>query len=114
MTFQTVASHLNEDTELAKVHEPVERLRWRIWHGQLNNALKAVKSIFDFARNIRCATTGRVSEAACTAARRALDLRTYLTHNPGAIANARMGKKQRIRWSPKGAHRVPTVRAAAL
>jgi len=30
------------------------------------------------------------------------------------IANARMGKKQRMRWSPNGAHRVALVRAAVL
>jgi hypothetical protein len=30
------------------------------------------------------------------------------------IANARMAKKQRMRWSPKGAHYVATVRAAVL
>jgi hypothetical protein len=30
------------------------------------------------------------------------------------IAHARMGKKQRMRWSPRGAHRVALVRAAAL
>jgi len=30
------------------------------------------------------------------------------------IANARMAKKQRIRWSPQGAHRMSTVRAAVL
>ena len=30
------------------------------------------------------------------------------------IANARMAKKQRTRWSPLGAHRVATVRAAVL
>jgi transposase InsO family protein len=30
------------------------------------------------------------------------------------IANARMGKKQRMRWSPRGAHRVALVRAAVL
>ena len=30
------------------------------------------------------------------------------------MANARMGKKRRMRWSPKGAHRVATVRAAVL
>jgi hypothetical protein len=30
------------------------------------------------------------------------------------IANARMGKKQRMRWSPRGAHRVAVVRAAVL
>jgi hypothetical protein len=30
------------------------------------------------------------------------------------IANARMAKKQRMRWSPKGAHCVAVVRAAVL
>jgi hypothetical protein len=30
------------------------------------------------------------------------------------IANARMAKKQRARWSPQGAHRVAVVRAAVL
>ena len=30
------------------------------------------------------------------------------------IANARMAKKQRMRWSPHGAHRVAVVRAAVL
>jgi hypothetical protein len=29
-------------------------------------------------------------------------------------ANVRMGKKQRMRWSPRGAHRVAVVRAAVL
>jgi len=30
------------------------------------------------------------------------------------IANARMGKRRRMRWSPKGAHRVAVIRAAVL
>jgi hypothetical protein len=30
------------------------------------------------------------------------------------IANARMARKQRMRWSPKGAHCVAVVRAAVL
>ena len=30
------------------------------------------------------------------------------------IANARMAKKQRMRWSPQGAHRMSTVREAVL
>src|SRR5579859_7944014 len=30
------------------------------------------------------------------------------------IANARMVKRQRMRWSPRGAHRVAVVRAAVL
>ncbi len=67
------------------------------------------------------------------------DLRRYLTNNAGSlidygersrsklpistsraegcvdeIANARMAKKQRMRWSPQGAHRMAIVRAAVL
>ena len=60
------------------------------------------------------------------------DLRRYLANNVDAlidygtryrsklpicvdeIANARMAKKQRMRWSPRGAHCVATVRAAVL
>lgn len=30
------------------------------------------------------------------------------------IGNARMGKRRRMRWSPKGAHRVAVTRAAVL
>ena len=30
------------------------------------------------------------------------------------IGNTRMGKRRRMRWSPKGAHRVAVVRAAVL
>lgn len=30
------------------------------------------------------------------------------------IANARMAKRRRMRWSPRGAHRVAVVRAAVL
>ena len=30
------------------------------------------------------------------------------------IANARMGRRQQMRWSPRGAHRVAVVRAAVL
>jgi hypothetical protein len=30
------------------------------------------------------------------------------------IANARMARKQRMRWSPQGVHRVATVRATVL
>jgi hypothetical protein len=30
------------------------------------------------------------------------------------IANTRMGKRRRMRWSPKGAHQVAVTRAAVL
>lgn len=84
-------------------------------------------------------TSSETREAALSAAARTMDLQTYMTHNLSAlvnygcrrrqgkavstsraeglvneIANVRMGKKQRMRWSPRGAHRVATVRAAVL
>jgi hypothetical protein len=75
----------------------------------------------------------------CTPKHNCDDLRRYLANNNGSlidygeryrsempistsraegcvdeIANARMAKKQRMRWSPQGAHRVVVVRAAVL
>jgi len=88
---------------------------------------------------VRDDTFGGIREAALTAASRTLDLQTYLKHNLLAIANygrrrrkgkavstsraeglvneianVRIGKKHRMRWSPRGVHRVATVRAAVL
>ena len=88
---------------------------------------------------VRDQTVGRTNDAALSAAARAMELQTYLEYNRAAlvdygrrrrngkavstsraeglvndVANARMGKKRRMRWSPKGAHRVATVRAAVL
>lgn len=88
---------------------------------------------------VRRETIGRTNEAGFSAVARAMELRTYLEYNRAAlvdygsrrrsgkaistsraeglvndVANVRMGKKRRMRWSPQGAHRVATVRAAVL
>lgn len=137
-TFQTLLSQL-ENSETSDVEALVERLRWRIWHGQTHRALEALGSLFRFAMQARDCAAGDTKEAALSAAGRTMDLQTYLTHNLAAlvnyghrrrqgkavstsraeglvneIANVRMGKKQRMRWSPRGAHRVATVRATIL
>ena len=79
------------------------------------------------------------NDAAFSAVARTMELQTYLEYNRATlvdygrrrrngkavstsraegwvndIANDRMGKKRRMRWSPQGAHRVATVRAAIL
>lgn len=137
-TFQTLLSQL-DNSETCDVEALVERLRWRIWHGQTHRALEALRILFRFAIKARDCAAGETQEAALSAAGRTMDLQTYLTHNLSAlvnyghrrkqgkavstsraeglvneIANVRMGKKQRMRWSPRGAHRVATVRAAVL
>lgn len=137
-TFQSLLSQLESD-ETPGIEVLVERLRWRIWHGQTSRALDALGTLFRFAMRARECANGWIREAAMSAAARTLDLQTYLNHNISAvidygrrrrqgkavstsraeglvneIANVRMGKKQRMRWSPNGAHRVAAVRAAVL
>lgn len=137
-TFYTLLSRI-ENSGTSDVEALVERLRWRIWHGQTQRALEELGILFRYAMQARECTAGEISEAALSAAARTMDLQTYLLHNLSAlvdygrrrrqgkavstsraeglvneIANVRMGKKQRMRWSPRGAHRVATVRAAVL
>ena len=137
-TFQTLFSLLEYPVGL-EVETQVKNLRWRIWHGQTARALDAVEALFKFGMHVRRQTVGRTNEAAFSAVARTMELQTYLHYNRAAlvdydlrrrrgkavstsraeglvndIANARMGKKRRMRWSPQGAHRVATVRAAVL
>lgn len=137
-TCQTLLSDL-ETPEAQEIDALATSLRWRIWHGQTDRALDAVDTLFRFAMRARDATIDGTRDAASTAAARTLELKTYLEYNRPAlvnynhrrrkgmpvstsraeglvndIANTRMGKKQQMRWSPRGAHRVAIVRAAVL
>ena len=137
-TFQTLVSQIETESS-AEIAALVEKLRWRIWYGQTDRALDTLDVLFRFAIRVREHTHGQSNDAALSVASRAMDLRTYLSHNLSAIANygrrrqqgkaistsraeglvneianVRIGKKQRMRWSPRGAHRVAVVRAAVL
>ena len=137
-TFQTLFSLLEDPVGL-EVDALVQNLRWRIWHGQAARALEAIETLFRFGLHVRSQTGGRTNDAAFSAVSRTMELRTYLEYNRAAlvdyghrrrnekpvstsraeglvndIANARMGKKRRMRWSPQGAHRVAIVRTAVL
>lgn len=88
---------------------------------------------------VRGHTCGNSRETALSAVARTMELRTYLENNRTAtvdygrlrrhrkavstswaeglvndIANSRMGKNRRMRWSPQGAYRVAAVRVAFL
>ena len=117
---------------------PAETLRWYLWHGKVLTATTSLQwLIVDCARLV---TDDRVAtEATRRVQARCRDLYSYLANNMDNltnygkrhrrglpvfssraegcvddIGNTRMGKRRRMRWSPKGAHRVAVVRAAVL
>jgi hypothetical protein len=117
---------------------PTEKLRWYLWHGKVLTATTSLQWLMvDCARLV---TDDRVvTEAAQRVQARCRDLYSYLANNMDSlteygrryrtglpisssraegcvddIGNTRMGKRRRMRWSPKGAHRVAVVRAAVL
>ena len=117
---------------------PAEMLRWYLWHGKVMTATTSLQWLI-----VDCARLNTDDRMAAEAARRVQarcrDLYSYLAHNMDSltdygrryrtglpisssraegcvddIGNTRMGKRRRMRWSPKGAHRVAVVRAAVL
>ena len=117
---------------------PVTSLRWWLWHGRARVAETYLKGLMlDCAR--LSAEPLAVRTAAARVQARCQTLYTYLANNMESlvdygrryriglpisssraegsvndIANARMGKRRRMRWSPRGAHRVAVTRAAVL
>ncbi|WP_104017563.1 ISKra4 family transposase [Roseovarius nitratireducens] len=117
---------------------PAETLRWYLWHEQIRTATTGLQWLMiDCAR--LPADDRVVAEAAGRVQARCRDLYSYLANNMDNltnygqrhrrglpisssraegcvddIGNTRMGKRRRMRWSPKGAHRVAVVRAAVL
>ena len=117
---------------------PAERLRWYLWHGKVRAATTDLRWLMT-----DCMRLGKddpeVSDAAARVHTRCRELYTYLANNMDSltdygwryrnglpisssraegcvddIGNTRMGKRRRMRWSPKGAHHVAIVRAAVL
>ncbi|MEM6411889.1 MAG: ISKra4 family transposase [Pseudomonadota bacterium] len=117
---------------------PVETLRWNLWHGKIQIAATHLQwLIVDCARLAKYDLAFR--DKAQMALARCHELYSYLTNNIGSlvnygwryrqglpistsraegcvddIGNARMGKRRRMRWSPRGAHNVAVTRAAVL
>jgi hypothetical protein len=117
---------------------PSETLRWNLWHGKVMTAATHLKVLIVDCGQLR-AETRDLRAAASRVKARCQELYTYLSNNFDAltnyglrhrnglaisssraegcvddIGNARMGKRRRMRWSPRGAHRVAVTRAAVL
>ena len=117
----------------------IERIRHLLWHGRQDQADQEIGLLLGHSVEI-AARNGQSYETSATDLRRLCnELQNYAYNNRDAIinyhrsyhdkrpvstsraegcvdeiANARMNKKQRMRWSPYGAHRVAVVRAAVL
>lgn len=122
----------------ALFRRPAERLRWWLWHGRTRMAATDLHWLIADCASL-CRDEPLLRSAAERAQARCRDLYSYLSNNIDAlidygaryrqgipisssraegcvddIANARMGKNRRMRWSPNGAHRVAITRAAVL
>jgi len=117
----------------------IERIRHLLWHGRQDQADQEIVLLLGHGGKIAERNGMSVHESTNELTRLCKELQGYARNNRGSItnyhrryhgkqpasssraegcvdeiANARMGKKQRMRWSPRGAHRVAVVRAAVL
>jgi hypothetical protein len=117
----------------ARLADAVERIRWRLWHGQVRRALDLVGETLAWLE-------GMAEAAPAAAAKVAPSLRGLETYVSGQadliidyakgrrngepistattegavqwLLHRRMGANQQMRWSPRGAHRMLKVRTA--
>jgi hypothetical protein len=120
--------------EGARLADAVERIRWRLWHGQVPRALDLIGQVLS---ELDAAAETASPTAAGKLAVSLGGLETYVTGQSGLIIDyakarsdgepistattegavqwllhRRMGASQQMRWSPRGAHRMLTVRTA--
>jgi hypothetical protein len=119
--------------EGARLADAVERIRWRLWHGQRQRALDLVEETLAWLDGM--AEAAPAAAAKVTALLRRLE--TYVSGQADLIIDyatarrsgepistattesavqwllhRRMGANQQMRWSPRGAHRMLKVRTA--
>ncbi len=117
----------------------VERLRHLLWNGHHEKACEALGRIASETKDATVLNTAAIEAGAKRLIARCTELRAYIESNEGALidygqrsragkpistsraegtvnqlVSARMNKRQQMRWSPRGAHRVLQVRAAVL
>ena len=133
------ARQLQDPEPVQAAQASIERIRHLLWHGRPNQADQAIVLLLGHGSKIAERNGISVQEPANDLNRLCKELKGYAQNNRDAIinyhrryhgklpvsssraegcvdeiANARMGKQQRMRWSPQGAHHVALVRAAVL
>ena len=124
---------------LDMVEYGISRLRHLIWNGYHQEARRELFNVRHLAHEAVYLNGETLRPAVSRLRARCEELRGYLDNNEAAlvdysrryhsgqpvstsraegcvdeIANARMAKRRRMRWSPRGAHHVAVVRAAVL
>ena len=117
----------------------VERLRHLLWNGHHKKACEALGRITSWAKNAGVLNDPALEARIKRLVARCTELQTYIDTNEGVLidygqrhragkpistsraegtvnqlVSARTNKRQQMRWSPRGAHRVLQVRAAVL
>jgi hypothetical protein len=117
----------------------VERLRRLLWNGHHDEACEILGRIAGWAKEASVLNEPAMGAGPRRLVARCTELRAYIEPNKGALidygqryragkpistsraegtvnqlVSARMNKRQQMRWSPRGAHRVLQVRAAVL
>ena len=117
---------------------PADQLRWYLWHGKIRAATTGLRWLKTDCERL-CKDDPGVRDAAARVPARCREFDTYLANNMDSltnhgrryrnglpissaraegcvddIGNTRMGKRRRMRWSPKGADRVAVVQATVL
>lgn len=120
-----------------RLAETIERIRWRLWHGQVRRSLDLIE---ETAARLEAMAEDTASVAAAQKVARLLrDLETYVSGQSEIIIDyatarrcgepistaitestvqwllhRRMNAQQQMRWSPRGAHLMLKVRTAAM
>jgi hypothetical protein len=85
--------------------EIIDRLRWRLWHGQVARALDLIGETL-----ITLDGVANGEKLAAAAARKVARLFTESTVQ--WLLHRRMNAQKHVRWSPRGAHLMLKVRTA--
>ena len=122
----------------ARLAETIERIRWRLWHGQVRRALDLIGETL-ITLDAAPDDTAPIVGAARKVARLLGDLETYVSGQSDIIIDyattrrreepistaitestvqwllhRRMNAQQQMRWSPRGAHLMLKVRTAVV
>jgi len=125
----------------ADLADAIERIRWRLWHGQVKRALDLIRETLVTLDTTGAAVSSPVAAAAAAAkvARVLRELERYVSGQSELIIDyatarrrdepistattestvqwllhRRMNAQQQMRWSPRGAHLMLKVRTAVM
>ncbi len=123
-----------DDDEGARLLADLERIRWRLWHGDIHRALEEIRDLEDEVEGVELAYPHLARFKRATR-----EFRVYIAENVGSIINygeryrageristafvegtvntvigKRFAKKQQMQWTPEGAHLLLQVRTQVI